>query len=80
MAHIEIADELFRQIKKHVSDFRAAEQFVAEAVREKLDWQQRQAKFYELSDETRRRMVNRGISEAEILADFQASREGRTGD
>ena len=50
-------------------------EFVADAVREKLAWQERRAEFFRLSDETRRRMDEQGIGEAEILADFDSFRE-----
>jgi hypothetical protein len=53
---------------------------VADAVREKLAWQERRTEFIQLSDETRRMMDAKGITEADILADFEAFREGLTSD
>ncbi len=80
MAHILIADDLLERVDHVRPESVSAEQFVADAVREKLAWQENMTEFVQLSDETRRMMDAKGITEAEILADFETSREGRTSD
>lgn len=80
MAQISIADELLNKVENSLSDSVSAEQFVADAVREKLAWHEKQTEFYELSDETHQLMQAKGIAEAEILSDFEAFREGLTSD
>ena len=76
MAQISIADDLLRRVDDVRPASVSAEQFVADAVREKLSWQENRAEFFQLSDETRQMMEAKGITQAEILADFEASREG----
>ena len=80
VAHISIADELLEQVEKARPGSVSAEEFVADAVRQKLAWQERKAEFYRLSDETRRMMDAKRITEVEILTEFEASRENLTGD
>ena len=75
MAQIPIADELLKQVESVLPESVSTEQFVADAVREKLSWQQCKAEFVHLSDDTRRKMDAQGITQAEILADFEAARE-----
>ena len=79
MAVITISDELIQRVEQSWPSLSTVE-FVAEAVREKLAWQERRAEFFRLSDETRRQMDSRGVSEAEILGDFDAFRESVTRD
>jgi hypothetical protein len=80
MANITISDELLERVEQSLPKATSVAEFVADAVREKLAWQQRKAEFFRLSDETRRQMEMRGISEAEILGEFEAFREGLTHD
>jgi hypothetical protein len=77
MAVITLPDELLQKLEEALPESVSAEEFVADAVREKLAFQNRKAEFYRLSDETRRLMIQQGCSEAEILSDFDAFREGR---
>ena len=80
MAVITISDELLQRIEQSRPGSLSTAEFVADAVREKLARQERRAEFFRLSDETRRQMGNQGISEAEILGDFDACREALTHD
>ena len=75
MAVITISDELLQRVEQYRPGNLSTAEFVADAVREKLAWQQRRAEFVRLSDETRRQMDNHGVSEVEILADFDAFRQ-----
>jgi Arc/MetJ family transcription regulator len=78
MAQITIADELLTQVRRALPEFASTDEFVEEAVREKLAVQQRRVEFFRLSEETRRRMEEKGISESEILNDFELFRQGLT--
>jgi hypothetical protein len=80
MAQISIADDLLERVESARSESVSAEQFVADAVREKLAWQENSTEFFRLSDQTRRMMDAKGITETEILRDFESSREGLTSD
>ena len=80
MAVITISEELLQRVEQSRPGGLSTAEFVADAVREKLAWQERRAEFFRLSDETRRQMDNLGSSEAEILADFDAFRESLTHD
>ncbi len=80
MAVITISDELLQRVEQYRPGNLSTAEFVADAVREKLAWQQRRAEFVRLSDETRRQMDNQGVSEVEILADFEAFRQSLTRD
>ena len=80
MAQISIADDLLEKVQHARPESVSAEQFVADAVREKLAWQDKKSEFLQLSDETRRMMDARGITEAEVLTDFEAFREGLPSD
>ncbi len=75
MAEITLPDELLEQVERALPESVSADEYVADAVREKLGWQQRKAEFFRLSDGTRRLMEENGISETELLADFEAFRE-----
>lgn len=50
-----------------------------EAVREKLSWEDRRRHFCRLSDETRAAMVAKGLTEADMLKDFEDFRHGLSG-
>ncbi len=80
MAVITLPDELLQRVERSLPEAVSAEEFVANAVREKLAFQGRKAEFYRLSEETRRLMLEKGYSEQQLLSDFDAFREGRTRD
>ena len=60
MAVITLPDELLERLEQSLPESVSAEEFVANAVREKLAFQGRKAEFYRLSDETRRLMLEKG--------------------
>jgi hypothetical protein len=74
MPQVTISDDLFRAVAESTSDTLTADQFVADAVREKLAWQARKREFFRLSDATRQTMMERGVTEEEILDDFETFR------
>jgi hypothetical protein len=78
MAQITIGDDLLTRVQRTLPESVSADRFIEEAVREKLAVEERRAEFYWLSEETRRRMDEKKVSESEILSDFEAFREGLT--
>ena len=74
MPQVHIPQSLFEQIEKVVPTTTSPDDFVVQAVREKLSWEGRKGEFYRLSDQTRAAMAAKGLTEADILADFDASR------
>ena len=74
MPPIDIPTDLFQQIQQALPASGDTGQFVQQAVREKLAGQQRKAEFFQLSDLTRQALEERGISEADLLEDFDKQR------
>lgn len=74
MAQVSIPDELYRQIAKAMPASSSPEQFVVDAVREKLRMQDEREEFYRLTNRTRQAMAETGASEEEIASDFNAFR------
>jgi hypothetical protein len=72
---VEIPDAPALEIQKVVQPPVSLEAFVVESVREKLAWESRRRKFYWLSDETRAAMLGKGLTEADILKDFEDYRQ-----
>lgn len=67
---VDIPDRLASEIERLIPSPRSPEDFVLEAVREKLSWEDRRREFCRLSDETRAAMAAKGLTEADILRDF----------
>jgi len=74
MPQVNIPEPLFAEIERAVLAPASPEEFVLDAVREKLSWKGRKLEFFRLSDETRSAMVAKGLEEADILSDFEAFR------
>jgi hypothetical protein len=74
MPQVQIPQSLFDQIESVVPATTSPQEFVVQAVRDKLSWEERKSEFYRLSDETRAAMEAKGLTEADVLADFEASR------
>ncbi len=74
MPHVEIPQDLFQQIQQALPASGTTDQFVSQAVREKLAGEQRREEFFRLSDITRQAMVQQGLTEDEILEDFESQR------
>jgi hypothetical protein len=79
MPQIYIPQSLFEQIERVVPGAASPEDFVVQAVQEKLSWEGRKSEFYRLSEETRAAMAAKGLTETDVLADFEASRNIATG-
>mgnify|MGYP001288859248 CR=1 FL=1 len=75
MPHIDLPQDLFQQIDQLRTGSLSTTEFVAQAVREKLETQRRTEKLRRLADDNRRAMLEKGLSEEDILADFEAWRK-----
>ena len=75
MTHISIPDSLFQQIEQARTPARSADEFVQEAVREKLASERKRKEFRELTAGIRQAMFDKGLTEDEILADFEFQRK-----
>ena len=75
MVQIGIPEDVFEGIKKVAPDSVSPDAYVTEVLRAKLALEERKKEFYQLSDENRAAMAQKGISEEEILADFESFRD-----
>ena len=76
MPQIHIPDNIFQEIEKVLPATVSADEFVVQAVREKLTLEDRKKEFYRLSDRTRAAMTEKGLTESDILAELESVREG----
>jgi hypothetical protein len=76
---VNIPDTLAAEIERLVPAPTSPEDFVLEAVREKLSWEDRRREFCRLSDETRAAMAAKRLTEADILRDFEDFRRRLSG-
>jgi len=79
MPDIQIPQSLFEEIERVVPAATSPADFIVQAIRDKLSRQGRKSEFYRLSDETRVAMAAKGLTETEILVDFEASRTTSNG-
>ncbi len=74
MPQVEISQDLFQQVQQALPVSGSPDQFISQAVREKLDKQQQREEFLRLTDITKQAMIEQGLTEEEILADFESQR------
>ena len=74
MSHVELPDTLLQQIQASGLSGGAVDEFVQQAIREKLAGDERRKEFFRLSDEMRTAMQEQGLTEEGILAEFDALR------
>jgi len=74
MPQIDIPQDLFQQIQQALPPSETTDQFIQEAVRKQLAWQERRAEFFRLSDITRQAMAAQVLTEVELLEDFYNER------
>ena len=79
MPQVYIPETLFKEIEKTLSEASSADNFVIQAVREKLTLLEHKQEFYRLSDRTQAAMRERGISETDVLTDFERFRNDLNG-
>lgn len=74
MSHIQLPDTLIQQIEAAGLTGGAVDEFVQQAVREKLAADERRKEFFRLSDRMRAAMIEQGLTEEQLLAEFDALR------
>jgi hypothetical protein len=79
MHQVPIPDAVFREIQRVLPKSVTADEFVLEAIRERLSVEDRKNEFYGLSERTRRAMAEKGLMESDILAEFESTRQARSG-
>lgn len=77
MPHVEIPQDLFQQIQAALPVSGSPDQFVSQAVREKLAKEEQREEFMRLVAKNREAMVKQGLTEEDILADFDAWRHSQ---
>jgi hypothetical protein len=78
MPQVEIPLDLFQQIQAALpTSGGSPDQFVSQAVQEKLDKQDQREEFLRLSDKNREAMIKQGLTEEQVLADFDAWRHSQ---
>jgi len=79
MPQIFIPETLFKEIEKALPQSASADDFVLQAVRDKLTFVEHKQEFLQLSESTRAAMRDKGLSEADILTDFECFRNNLNG-
>jgi len=74
MPHVDIPQDLFQQIQQMLPACENTDQFIQAAVREKIAWKERSNEFRKMSDLTKQAMLERGLTEEELLEDFEKHR------
>jgi hypothetical protein len=79
MPQVYIPDTLFKEIEKTLPKASSADEFVLQAVREKLTFAEHKQEFLRISDRAQAAMSEKGISETDVLADFDHFRKKLNG-
>ena len=74
MSHVDLPESLLQQIQAAGLTGGAIDEFVQQAVREKLRAEERRKEFVRLSDQMREAMLEEGLTEEQLLAEFEALR------
>lgn len=74
MPHVEIPGDLFQQIQASVPAGGSVDAFVREAVRDKIHGEERRKVFHQLTEKVRQAIGAKGLTEEEVLADFEEHR------
>ncbi len=74
MPQIDLPQDLFQQIDATRPPTVSTSEFVAVAVREKLEKERRAEEFLRLVEGNRQAMLAQGLTEEDVIADFEAWR------
>ena len=77
MPQVDIPQDLFQQIQRVLPPSGTADEFVHQAVRDKIEWQKRREEFLRLTSLNRQAMEAQGLTEEEVLADFEVWRKSQ---
>ena len=79
MPQVNIPDSLFREVEKVLPNAVSPDEFIVTAVREKLTFEGQKSEFYKLSSQTRAAMTAKGLTESNLLTDFESARRSHNG-
>lgn len=79
MPQINIPDALFHEVERVLPKTVSPDDFVVMAVQEKLSMEDRKREFFRLSDLAREAMNQQNLSELDVLADFESTRQSTPG-
>ena len=79
MPQVNIPESLFREVEKVLPNAVSPDEFIVTAVREKLTFEGQKQEFYRLSNQTRAAMAARGLTESDIVTEFEAARQSQNG-
>lgn len=79
MPQVNIPESLFHEVEKALPNAVSADQFVIMAIQEKLTLEDRKRDFYRLSAITSAAMHEKGLTESDMLAAFESSRQTPSG-
>ena len=74
MFNLELSDSLLQQIEAAGFTGSAVDGFVQQAIREKLNDEERRKEFHKLTGRIRESMLVKGLTEDELLDDFEKHR------
>jgi Arc/MetJ-type ribon-helix-helix transcriptional regulator len=78
MSNIQLPNTLVDQIAAAGVPVASVDEFVQQAVREKLHEEERRKEFHRLTAKIREAMLAKGLTEDELLADFKKQRRPET--
>ena len=79
MPQVYIPETLLKEIEKALPETSSADNFIIQAVREKLTSLEHKKEFYKLSARAQTVMQEKGLSETDILKDFDSFRKNLNG-
>jgi hypothetical protein len=79
MPQVNIPESLFQEVARVLPTAVSPDEFIVTAVREKLSFEGQKREFYRLSDQTRAAIGEKGLTESDILKEFEAARSSRNG-
>jgi hypothetical protein len=79
MPQVNIPDSLFREVERVLPNAVSPDEFIVKAVREKVASEGQKQEFYRLSNQTRAAMTARGLTESDILKEFDSARSSQDG-
>ena len=74
MPQVNIPESLFHEVERVLPSTVSPDEFILTAVREKLTFEERKHEFYRLSNQTRAAMAAKGLTESEVLKEFELAR------
>ena len=78
MPQVELPSDLFEKVEHSLTNGGTVDDFVRNAVERKLDDEARRKEFHRLSSKIREAMHAQGLTEDEILADFERHRRSQS--